>query len=315
MPQFMLLDEHAPARMSRALKDYHGSDKPHGLLWKSPNYQAVADAVAADVQASGGKRKSVAVLPLTGLLEHTQSFYGYMMGGTDLRQWGAAFDSLVANDSVKAIAIVIDSPGGTVFGTPETAAKVYKARGTKPIVAICDPQMCSAAYYIGSAADKVFVTDSAEIGSIGTVMTHEDHSAALEQEGVKVEIIKSGENKWEGHPYGPLSEETRQRFKAQLDAINGEFRAAVAKHRGATVNAVTKTFGEGSVFLASEAVDRGMADKVMKLDDVLRRLVSGSLGLSGGSQEDVAESATMVTPKGPTLDYAERKMALKNQGR
>ncbi len=309
MGNLMLISHGVNRLIAKALKDAKGSGRElRNLMWDSPDYQAVMAAGA------NGTRKSVAVLPLTGLLEHTQSLYGWFMGGTDLRAWGAAFDSLVANDSVKAIVIRANTPGGTAFGTPEAAARVFAARGTKPIITVVDPMMDSAGYYIGSAADKVFVTPSGEAGSIGTVQIHEDWSKALEAEGISVEVIKAGANKYEGHPYGPLSEETRQHFQADVDELNAMFTSAVAKHRGVSTNTVKSSFGDGRVFTAKAAVERGMADKVATLEQVVRRLDSGTLKLDSMSQEDWSEPVLMDAPKRMTADDAERRLKLRQRG-
>jgi signal peptide peptidase SppA len=296
--------------VAKAMKDAKGSGKElRNLVWQSPDFEALM----ASASSGSGKKRSVAVLPLSGLLEHTQSLYGYFMGGTDLRQWGAAFESLVANDSVKALVLDVNTPGGTAFGTPETAAKVYAARGTKPIVAVVNPMMDSAGYYIGSAADAVFITQSGEAGSIGTVQIHEDWSKALEADGISVEVIKSGANKYEGHPYGPLSEETRQHFQADVDELNSMFTAAVAKHRGVSVATVKSQFGDGRVFTAPAAVERGMADKIATIDQVVRRLNAGSLNFANLRQEDWDLPVMMDSPKRMSLEDAERILAIRNR--
>lgn len=311
MNNLMLISQGVSRRIAAAIKDAKGAGREcRNLLWTTPDL----DAVMAAPSAGGGKRKAVAIIPLAGLLEHTQSLYGWLMGGTDMRAWGAAFDSLVANDSVKAIVIAANTPGGTAFGTPETAEKVFRARGSKPIVTVVDPMMDSAGYYIGSAADAVFITPSGEAGSIGTVQIHEDWSKQLEADGISVEVIKSGANKYEGHPYGPLSEETRQHFQADVDELNGMFTAAVAKHRGVSVSTVKSSFGDGRVFTAKAAIERGMADKIATLEQVARRLDVGTLDLSKLQQEDWSHPVTMEAPKRMTADDAERMLKLRNRG-
>ena len=96
----------------------------------------------------------------------------------------------MADPAVKAIVLSIDSPGGTVDGTDNLANAIFAARGKKPIVALGDGTLASAAYWIASGADQIFASDnSAKIGSIGVVATHEDYSRAEENAGVKVTEI------------------------------------------------------------------------------------------------------------------------------
>ena len=61
----------------------------------------------------------------------------------------------------------LDSPGGVVYGVPELAAKIRAFRNTKPIYAVANSEAGSAAYWIGSAASKFYVTPSGQVGSIG----------------------------------------------------------------------------------------------------------------------------------------------------
>lgn len=308
--QFSMMDSRSRNLMFATLASDRGAQR-HSLLWATPDLSQVEAAI----EAGGKKRKMVVVLPLSGLLEHTQSFYGWMMGGTDLTQWGRVFDSLVGNSMVKAIVINAATPGGTVFGTPETARKVFDARNEKPIVSIVNPLMASAGYYIGSAAGRVYITPSGEVGSLGTVQTHQDISKMLEAQGVSIEIIKSGEYKWEGHPYGPLSEETRQHFQAEVDQANAEFTDAVAKHRGVTSAVVKKEFGDGRVFMAKDAVNRGMVDRVATLEQVLKRLDAGAIGGSGGVAADDWESPLVMGDTPVVFDPSDASRMLSLRGR
>ena len=84
----------------------------------------------------------------------------------------------LADPKVKAILLDVDSPGGVADGVKTLADQILAARGQKPIVAFAHGQMCSAAYWLGASADRVMADDTAMVGSIGTVMTHTDRSAA-----------------------------------------------------------------------------------------------------------------------------------------
>ena len=122
--------------------------------------------------------------------------------------------------------------------------------------------MASAAYWLGSATGRVYATETAELGSIGVVMTHVDASRALEEAGLAVTVIASGELKAAGNPYGALSEQERAYFQAQCDSICAVFKSSVAQAMGLDLEAASE-WAEGRVFLGGEAVKLGLATAVV----------------------------------------------------
>ena len=170
----------------------------------------------------------------------------------------------------------MNSPGGQVGGIEELSKKIFDARGTKPIVAVANHLMASAAYWIGTAADEIVVTPSGEVGSIGVFAAHQDISAQLEKEGIKVSLIKAGKYKAEANPYEPLSEEARAAIQENVSDIYGSFVDAVARNRGVKSAAVRTGFGEGRVVSAKQAIELGMADRIGTLDEVINQLLNNS---------------------------------------
>lgn len=247
-----------------AVAERHAS----GLQLSAEEVAAVkAAARKPDARAAG----AVAVLPLFGSIFPRANLMTEMSGATSAERFGTAFRSALADPSVVALVLDVDSPGGAVQGVPELADLIYGARGQKPIVAIADHLAASAAYWIATAADELMVTPSGEVGSIGVFAAHEDVSRALDQEGVTVNLISAGKFKTEGNPYQPLSEEARAAIQARVDDYYGLFVKAVARGRGVSVADVRGGFGEGRVVGATEAVRLGMADKIGTLDDAIAR--------------------------------------------
>ena len=226
------------------------------------------------------KVASVAVLPLFGTIFPRANMMTEVSGATSAETFGQQFSALVNDPEVNAIVLDVNSPGGQVAGVEELSSRIYAARGSKPIVAVANHLMASAAYYIGTAADEVVVTPSGEVGSIGVFSIHSDMSKALEQEGVKVTLISAGKYKVAGNPYEPLSEEA---FAAEQSRVNDYYAAfvkSVARNRGVKVSAVKGGFGEGRVVGAQAAVDEGMADRVGTLDETIVRLLSAEIAKS-----------------------------------
>lgn len=217
---------------------------------------------------------AVAVLPLFGTIFPRANLMTEMSGATSAEQFGKQFSALLKDPEVTAIVLDVDSPGGIVDGIEELSKQIYDARGQKPVVAVADHLMASAAYWIGTAADEVVVSPSSEVGSIGVFAVHEDWSKALEMEGIKVNLISAGKYKIEGNPYEPLGEEARSAIHARVNDYYDAFVDSVARNRGVSSSAVRNGFGEGRVVGARQAVSLGMADRVGTLEETIDRLLS-----------------------------------------
>ncbi|KKK95489.1 hypothetical protein LCGC14_2672290, partial [marine sediment metagenome] len=121
----------------------------------------------------------VAVLAVQGVVAKRMNLFTEISGGTSTQLLAQDFQAALDDPTVHSILLDIDSPGGDVDGTLEMARLIREARGRKPILALGDGTMASAAYWIGSAADRVFITgETTQVGSIGVVATHIDISRA-----------------------------------------------------------------------------------------------------------------------------------------
>lgn len=216
-------------------------------------------------KAKGG----IAVIPLHGVIVPRADEFDEFFGLIGLTSWLPRVEQAVADDAVGGVVLDIDSPGGMVDGVPEAAARLFALRGNKPIVAVANTLAASAAYWIGTAADKLFVTPSGEVGSIGVVSMHMDYSAMLEADGIDVTIFTAGKYKAEFTPYKPLTDAAKAHEQGVIEDIYGEFVAAVAKHRGVPASRVRSDYGEGRVVAAKPAVAAGMADGVRSLAEVI----------------------------------------------
>ena len=160
---------------------------------------------------------------------------------------------------------------GDVSGIAELVSEIYQARKQKPITAVSNALMCSAAYYLAAQASEVLASPSSLTGSIGVYTTHADDSQYLDNVGVKFTLISQGANKTEGNSYEPLSDDARAQLQEMVDSFGQAFEKAVARGRGVKVDEVQKKFGQGRAFTAQKAVKLGLADRVGTLDDALSK--------------------------------------------
>ena len=239
---------------------------------KAPDMDAIQAAVGQRRDPASSADGAVAVLPLYGTLYPKANLMSEMSGGTAVGQWVAVYESLMADDSIGAVVLDIDSPGGSVQGIEEAAQRMKALRGTKPVVAVSAYTCASAAYWLASQADQIVASPSSITGSIGVYTIHEDLSAALEAEGVKVTFVSAGRYKVEGNPYEALGDEAFAFAQDTVNDIYGKFTAAVAEGRGVKAGAVRNGYGEGRALTAGDALQEGLVDRVETLAEVVGRM-------------------------------------------
>ncbi|MBW9090846.1 S49 family peptidase [Rhizobium wenxiniae] len=224
-------------------------------------------------KAVARREGSVAIIPMRGVISNRMNLMGNISGGggTSTEQLAQQLRQARDDDSVKAVILDTDTPGGAVSGTDEAAAVVASFRGVKPIVAQVNSTAASAGYWIAAAADEIVVTPSGWVGSIGVYTVHDNVAAALEKAGVTKTLISAGPFKTEANPFGPLSEEALAYRQQQVEAFYDMFVDRVASGRNVASSVVRSGFGQGRMVLASQAVAEGMADRVGTLEDTLAR--------------------------------------------
>jgi signal peptide peptidase SppA len=213
-----------------------------------------------------------ALITIDGSLVNRGAWIGAYSGLTSYEGISAQLAEAVADKGIDSIILDINSPGGEVGGCFALAAAILCARRSKRVVAVVDDMAASAAYALGSAADEIIVSPTSIVGSIGVVLLHIDHSAALEKSGIKPTLIHAGAHKVDGNPFGPLPKDVHADLQANVDTLYRQFLAVVANGRGQRLSADAARRTEARTFIGQEAVSRGLADRIGSLDQVLAEL-------------------------------------------
>lgn len=236
---------------------------------------------------------NVAILPIQGVIQQRGSIWDEIFGGTSTQSLGASFVRAVNDDRVGAVVFDVDSPGGTTAGVEELSDLIHIGSQRKPVVAVANSQMASAAYWlssqVGSKQLRLVASPGADAGSIGVFMMHQDVSGMMEQEGVHVTFVQAGKYKTETSPFEALSDEAREHLQAQVDATYEVFVANVARGRGVAKSVVKEGFGQGRMFHAAQAAEMGLVDRVATMGRVLEELGAGSSAKITRAQSQVVE--------------------------
>ncbi len=230
-------------------------NRPMAILPSYLSDTSPADALPLLAAEAHG---ALAIIPIQGVLVHGASLPDWgMTGYVNIRR---DFDAAMADGTIGAVALLIDSPGGQVAGCFELADHIFASRGGKPIVSVLNTDAYSAAYALACAADAVVVPETGGTGSIGCIAIHADMTAMMASVGIKSTLIRSSPFKMEGNPLEPLSEATQGRMQADIDALAEMFFARVATCRGLSVDQVRDQ--QALTFLGQRGVDAGLADAV-----------------------------------------------------
>lgn len=259
-----------------------------------------------DQRAQPPREGVVAVIKVHGVIAHRMNLFSDISGGTSTELLEAQVRAAIAEPAITRLVLDVNSPGGGVFGLPELAQTIREARAVKPITAVVNALMASAAYWLGSAATEIVATPSAQVGSIGVFALHQDHSKELAEAGVDVTVIGAGKYKTETLPFAPLSAEARAAIQRQVDTYYGMFVRDVAQGRQTTVAAVREGYGEGRTLDATAAREAGMIDRIATLDEVLQEASQ-----AGGRQAPAAlAAAPPAVAVAPSADFDRRRARL-----
>lgn len=217
----------------------------------------------------------VAVIPVTGTLLHRYGHLDPWSGACGYDGIARKLRAALSDNDVRAIWLDIDSPGGEVSGlfalVREIAMSTQSETGGKPIWAYANEMACSAAYAIASVCDRVYAPKEAIVGSIGSIIMHTDFSEMLDENGIKVTMIRGGERKARGGPYEALDDATLNKLLDAVEKTRVEFAGYVAMGRNLDIDAVLAT--EADWFDGEEADDLGLIDGVGDEREIWDRLM------------------------------------------
>lgn len=225
------------------------------------------------------------IVPVKGLIQKDMSLAMMFMGGTSTQMLGAQLDRARADDSVKRVVLQIDSGGGEINGVRAVTDKVRQLAAEKTVVSVADGTMASAAYWIGSAAGKVYATPSSKLGSIGTLAILQNIKEAEGEAGIKTEIRRSLPLKGKPNPHEEFTEEGLAQVDKIVQAHHDHFVSDVTQNRPTLTQDKIEAM-KGQIMISADAVDADLADDEITLEAALKALAQ---------TEDAEERTQMAT--------------------
>jgi len=172
------------------------------------------------------------------------------------------------DDSIKAIVVRIDSPGGSVGPSQEILRAIKKTSLKKKVVASLGSVAASGGYYVAVGADGIVANPGTITGSIGVVMGFTNFQELLEKIGLIPVVVKSGKYKDIGSPVRKMTEKERQILQNLSDQIHRQFINAIAA--GRKMNPIeVEAIADGRIFSGEEAKRLGLIDRIGNLEDAV----------------------------------------------
>lgn len=172
------------------------------------------------------------------------------------------------DNSIKAIVLRIDSPGGGVGPAQEIFREIRKTVGVKKIVASMGAVAASGGYYIAAGTDGIVANPGTITGSIGVIIRFANFEDLLSKIGLTPVVVKSGEYKDTGSPVRKMTKEERKILQNFVNQIHKQFIIAVAEGRNMDQSKV-EPLADGRIFTGEEAKNLGLIDRIGNLEDAV----------------------------------------------
>lgn len=185
-------------------------------------------------------------------------------------------------DSVKAIVLRVDSPGGIVAPSQEIYAEVKKFAAKKKIIVSMGSLAASGGYYISAPSSMIYANPGTITASIGVILKLSNIELLMDKIGIKSYTLKTGKYKDSGSPLREFSAEDRAMLQAVIDNTHEQFVKAVAEGRKLPLDAVRK-IADGRILSGEQAMAQKLVDRLGTLQDAIEE--AGRLAGIAGEPE------------------------------
>ncbi|KZE29564.1 S49 family peptidase [Crenobacter luteus] len=240
-------------------------------------------------QAATPGQAGIAVIPVVGTLVRRSMGIEAASGLMSYGEIEARLDAALADPQVAGILLDLDSPGGEASGVFELAERIRAACTIKPIWAHANDAAYSAAFAIAAACQRLTLSQTAGVGSIGVIALHVDQSVKDAKDGIHYTAVFAGSHKNDFSPHEPLSPHATTALQTEVDRLYDIFVKQVGQMRGLDPDAVRAT--EAGLFYGEQAVAVGLADAVMPLEQVMTEFTEALAAKQRLAQPGVARAS------------------------
>ncbi|MCA9496387.1 MAG: signal peptide peptidase SppA [Nanoarchaeota archaeon] len=218
----------------------------------------------------------IAVVPISGpiMTEKTTSIYGSSISSREIAN---TLREIARDDSIKAVLLDINSPGGSPVASEEISMAIEDLKKEKKVYSLINDVGASGAFWVAVSTDKIFASSMSTLGSIGVTSAGLSFEDFIREHNISYRRQTAGKYKDMGTPFREMSEEEEVIIQGLLDEIHKNFIQHVANSRDMEYSYVEE-YATGEVFLGSKAFRLGFIDEIGYYPDVIEELRNISEG-------------------------------------
>jgi protease-4 len=270
-----------------ALKEQRRSRR-WGIFFKLLGFAYVTLVIVLLVDWKGGgdvvgSKKHTAMVEIVGVIAPG--------GDASAERVTEALQAAFKDKNTQGVILRINSPGGS----PVQAQTIYdemrrlrKKYPDIPLYAVVEDICASGGYFIAVGADRIYVSKSSLVGSIGVLMNGFGFTGLMEKLGIERRLITAGENKAFLDPFSPMEEKHREYAVQLAKDIHQQFISVVREGRGKRLKETPETFS-GLIWTGEKSIELGLADGLGTLDSVARDVVKAEDIVDYTQKEGVME--------------------------
>jgi protease-4 len=183
-----------------------------------------------------------------------------------------ALDEAAKDDSIKAVVLRINSPGGSAVASEIILDATRRVKAKKPFVVSMGDVAGSGGYYVACAADTIFADRATITGSIGVVSGKLGTREMFKKVGVTFKSYQRGANAGMLNSNEPFTKAERERMQAYMDEIYDVFKGHVVAIRGKKLKKPIDELAGGRVYTGQQALELGLVDRIGTLQDAIRHV-------------------------------------------
>ena len=275
-----------------------------------------APVVYEEEYVTGEGAEKIAVVPVAGTIASSDSSLGGVQPPVTPEGLADALAQAEGDDSVQAVVLEVNSPGGGVTASDEMHQSIldFKKQSEKPVVVSMGDVAASGGYYISTAADRIVANETTLTGSLGVIFQLTNFSEASDKYGIDQVVIKSGKFKDIGNPFREVKPEEREIFQTLVDDSYAEFVDVISEGRDLPEQRV-REIADGRIYSGRQAKELGLVDSFGGLDEAAE--IAGDLAKAQETTvvryvQQPTFSETLLSGIAPQQSEAERLMDAAN---
>jgi len=241
----------------------------------------------------------IAIIEVAGVLSDSGSGDGFFSRDGSIVDLAKKLSMAEKDSKIKAVVLRLNTPGGGVTASDIMYHEIKKFReeSEKPVYVSMQTVAASGGYYIAMASDRIYATPTTITGSIGVIATFPEIDGLMNRFGVEMNAITSGDNKDAGAFYKQMAPDEREIFQSLVDDMYGQFVEVIQNNRTDLTSDQIAQAADGRVYTANQALEIGLIDEIMYLDEVLEDIEERE----GLDEPEVVIIRRASNPRGETV--------------